>query len=382
MKNKLKNILKGEVVFIFLFLVLFPFGQIIRIGILQPIDAVAAAGAVFALIKGSKRPEFFKYLEGFLAIAFISWIYSLTIFPDLTVLYGLLYLFRLAAYIYFSIYVFSFIKLIKNKKLILNYLLGISVISALFGWLQLAVFPDIKPMFIWGWDIHLYRLVGTFFDPTFLGIIIVFGLLIALNEYTILKDKKYLLIVIFLLISLAFTYSRGSFLAFLTGIMAIVLVNRTGLKILVFGAVLILIAFILPTSKNKSVELFRRVSTINRIENYKQTINIYKKSPVFGIGYDNMCIAYRKYIGFQKFSSHACSGSDSSLLFILATTGTSGLMVLIYSLFKSGESLKNSKYKKLLIVLFAALITHSLFSNSLVYPWVLGYMLILLAAAA
>jgi O-antigen ligase len=367
-------------ILIFLFLILFPFGQIIRIGIIQPVDLIVGLAAAYTIVKKLEVPGIFKWLRLFLIFAASSWFFSIFVFHQTAVLYGLLYLFRLAAYLYFGVYVWNFVKNNSdNKKLILNSLLIVSLVSALFGWLQFFIFPDLKPFFVWGWDMHLFRLVGTFLDPTFLSLIIVFGSILSIYKFIETKKRIYLFSVIFLLVSLAFTYSRAGYLAFIAGLLSIVYFEKRFKKLLFLIPGIILIAFLLPTTKNHSIELFRSFSVLSRIENYQTTLKIFSKSPVFGVGYNNMCIAYQKYIGTQDFSSHACSGSDSSLLFILATTGIIGLIVFIFSILKVIEFLPRNKYSMILGSSFIALLTHSLFGNSMFYPWIMGWMLILLA---
>src|ERR1700690_917010 len=97
-------------IFILLFLIVFPFGQIIRIGILQPIDIIVGLVAVFSILRKLKIPEFFKPLRFFIFFALVSWIFSIFIFHNIEVLYGLLYLLRLVAYFYFGVCVWNFIK--------------------------------------------------------------------------------------------------------------------------------------------------------------------------------------------------------------------------------------------------------------------------------
>lgn len=367
-------------IFIFLFLILFPFGQIIRIGIIQPIDLIVGLAAIYSIIKKLEVPKVFKYLRKFLIFAAASWIFSIFIFHQIDILYGLLYLFRLGAYIYFGIYVRNFINLQKeNAGLLINSLLSLSIISSLFGWIQYISFPDIKPFTVWGWDMHLFRLVGTFLDPTFLSLIIVFGLVISINRLITTKKYIYIFSTIFLLATLAFTYSRAGYLAFIAAILTIIYLEKRFKKLLFLVIGLIIVAFLLPTTKNHSIELFRSFSAVARLENYQTTLKIFSKSPVFGIGYNNMCLAYRKYIGLQDFSSHACSGSDSSILFILATTGVMGLMILIYALRSIGVNLPHNIYYPLLVTSFIVLLVHSLFGNSMFYPWVICWMMILLA---
>lgn len=367
-------------IFAFLFLAIFPFGQILRIGILQPIDIVVGIAAAYSIVKKLEVPEFFKHLRLFLLIAGISWIFSIFLFHQVTVLYGLLYLIRLVAYFYFGIFVWNFVKKNKNNgQLLLNSLLTLSVVSAILGWVQFFTFPDIKPFFVWGWDIHFLRLVGTFLDPTFLGLIIVFGLILSIYKCIDNWNLQNIFFTLFLLISLAFTYSRASYLSFIVAILTIIFFERRFKKLLILGIGLLLIAFALPTSRNHSIELFRTFSAIAKVENYQATLKIFSKSPVFGIGYDNVCIAYQKYIGAQDFSSHSCSGSDSSLLFILTTTGTVGLIIFIFSIWKIIKYLPRNRNFLILSSSFLALIVHSLFSNSMFYPWIMGWMVILLA---
>ena len=376
----MKNKINLDNIFVFFFLVLFPFGQIIRIGIIQPVDVIVGLAALWAIVRRFEIPDFVKSFYPFLVLASFSWILSIFIFHQMGVLYGLLYLIRLFAYLYFGIYIWNFVKTkTNNKKLLLDSLLVVSIVSALFGWIQFFTFPDLKPFFVWNWDMHLFRLVGTFLDPTFLGLIIVFGLIISIYRLVDKFNWKYLLITAFLLISLAFTYSRASYLAFITAIFVIIFLNKKLKKLLFLAIGLIVIAFLLPTSRNHSIELFRTFSAIARIENYQTTLKIFSKSPVFGVGYDNMCIAYQKYVGPQSFASHACSGSDSSLLFILTTTGIIGFMAFVFFVFRIRSSVLHSTYYILLCVSFVALLVHSLFSNSMFYPWIMGWMVILLA---
>ena len=374
--------LNWQNIFIFLFLIIFPFGQITRIGILQPIDLVVGLAAIYTIVKRLEIPQAFKYFGIFVIFASATWFFSIFIFRQIEVLYGLLYVFRLTAYYFFGIYVYGFVRRAKeNKKLLIDSLLGVSVFSSLFGWVQFFLIPDIKPLFKYGWDIHLLRLVGTFLDPTFLGLIIVFGLLIAVTRMIEGKNNKQIGIIIFFLVSLAFTYSRAGYLALFGGLILIALYKKILKKVLFLILIFVALLFLLPTSKNHSIELLRQFSAVARIEDYKNTIQIFSKSPVFGIGYNNMCIAYQKFIGAQPFNSHHCSGSDSSLLLVLATTGITGFMLFIFSISRIIHSFSKNPDVLLLGSVSVALLIHSFFSNSMFYPWIMGYLAILFAVA-
>jgi hypothetical protein len=241
--------------------------------------------------------------------------------------------------------------------------------------------PDIKPFFVYGWDMHFFRLVGTFLDPTFLGLILCFGLVISITRFMEAKKKLYIPITLFLLISLAFTYSRASYLAFVAGLVTIGIIEKK-LKYIIYLALgLILMVALLPTSRNHSVELFRSFSAIARVDNYRETIQIIKRYPVLGVGFDNLCLARNKFVSIESYSSHACSGSDSSLLFILATTGMVGLIIFIKMSIGVINSLTKSSTARIFISSAVALIVHSLFSNSMFYPWIMGYLAVLLAVS-
>ena len=103
--------------------------------------------------------------------------------------------------------------------------------------------PDIKPLFSLGWDMHLFRLVGTFMDPAFLSIIIVLGSVIAINYYLTFHKKHYLLIILFLLISLAFTYSRAGYFAYLA-VLTVIGIHKKVYSRLLFIAFRIIYCFI------------------------------------------------------------------------------------------------------------------------------------------
>ncbi|PIP57806.1 hypothetical protein COX03_01105, partial [Candidatus Woesebacteria bacterium CG22_combo_CG10-13_8_21_14_all_39_10] len=102
-----------EQIILFAFLILFPFGQIIKIGPVNPIDIVIALGAITAIIKRYKYPVAFKHIKDFLFIAVFGYLLSVFIFRNSQVIVGLLYLLRLAAYLYFYVFVSHF----KKKEL-------------------------------------------------------------------------------------------------------------------------------------------------------------------------------------------------------------------------------------------------------------------------
>ena len=88
-----------------------------------------------------------------------------------------LYLVRWAAYamLYFIVAGFP------NKTVLQKYLLVCGSVTILFGYIQYLFYPDLRNLYYAGWDPHLYRMFGTFFDPNFMGAIIVLFILFVLG---------------------------------------------------------------------------------------------------------------------------------------------------------------------------------------------------------
>lgn len=355
---------------LFIYLVLFPFGQLLRISIFNASDVLAAVSFIYVILTNKKSLSVLNPLKSFLTIALFSLLYSVFNFKSINVLVGVLYLLRITLYFYLCKLSFNVIREDpKLKQVILNSLLAVSSAVAIFGWVQYFFYPDLTSLKYLGWDDHLYRLVGTFLDPGFTSLIIVFGAVISFVK------KKYLLLAFFA-VTLAFTYSRAGYLALTASLFfASFLFKRfkTFFIVLIYFLVII---FLLPRPAGEGVNLTRMYSISSRIDNYKETFEIFKKSPVFGVGFNNICLARKIYLKDVDLSSHSCSGSDSSLLLILATTGILGFMVFVSSVSKMLLSLKRGYCAKVFLVLISALFVHSFFVNSLFYPWVMGYLAI------
>ena len=142
-----------------------------------------------------------------------------------------------------------------------------------------------------------------------------------------------------------------------------------------------LIVVSLPRPGGEGVKLERTASITFRIEDYRNTLIIINKAPLFGVGYNNMCIARGKFSDQANLNSHACSGSASSLLLVLATTGIVGFLIFANLIQKLIVSLTKNVYGLTFLSCLVALLVHSLFVNSLFYPWVMGWMGILLSVS-
>mgnify|MGYP000872869018 CR=1 FL=1 len=374
---------------IFGYLVLFPFGQLIRWQLtvggfsfpLHPTDFIV--GIIFCVIHTSrpKLPEVFKYIKAFSEIALFTLLLSVFIFKSGMIVVGALYLLRVYAYSYLAVAVWNVFDKLDLKEKLINGLLYVCVSIGVFGWIQFIMYPDIRPLLEWGWDDHLYRLVGTFLDPTFTSIILVFGSILGLSKYLSSKKRKYLFLVVFLVITIAFTYSRAGYIALVAGFGSMLYFYKKIKKMFLLIFSLAALLLILPRPSSEGVKLERLASIYARGTNYVETIQIFSKSPLFGVGFNNMCLARQKYFGYGDFKSHSRSGSDSSALFVLATMGIVGLIFFTTMLIHVLRHIEINEFGIVAIASLAALFVHGLFSNSVFYPWVMGYLVMIIPLA-
>jgi O-antigen ligase len=158
------------------------------------------------------------------------------------------------------------------------------------------------------------------------------------------------------------TYSRSTYLCFLLAF-TFIAINLKKWKIFLFSFLLITTTlFILPREPGEGTKLERTSSITAKIENYKEGLQTFIKSPLIGFGYNNLPFIRN----IQNPDSHANSGFDGSIMTLLATTGIIGTVIFLLGL--KQFYIKSDFFKKtfLVIILF-----HSFFANSLLYPWIL-----------
>lgn len=394
--------------FIFLYLVLFPLGQLMRIDLeysnqrvtLLAVDCVVGAIAIMWLFLDRDKQ---KLINSFTVAVVFSYVFSLSFFSLNEVLVGGLYLVRLLSYGAFYFAIKHSIR--KKRAYYAKILIVISSVIALGGFVQYALFPSLITLIPYGWDPHLYRLVGTYLDAGFTGLLLVLSFVFVFVQFARSNSKLLFPLVIIIVLSLLLTYSRASYLAFLVSSTILLVypsmrdakrVNR-GMKLkgedplgvsswghylrleqrkLLLGIIALFLCSIpfLPRPQGEGVRLERTTSVYQRVENYNSTFDLVAISPIFGIGYNNTCLA-RKVYGVTESGIHSCSGTDSSLLLLLITTGVTGVITFAYTLSKHFKFSNNAAT----FASFGGLVCHSFFQNSLFYPWVLGWFILIVS---
>lgn len=354
----MKKIISSLVVSLF---IVFPFGQLTKVPGLPPTINLYLHDLIISLIfvlwlftKPKIKSKLLKPLSYFLVVCLLSLIIAIPNFTTIQILTSSLYLVRFLVY---SSLIFS----LKDLKLpIKKYLIYSALALGIFGMLQYLFWPDTRFLASAGWDDHYYRVISTFGDPSFVGLILLLGLILTF----VTKASPWFYPI--LLIPLFLTYSRSTYLALLTAILGYSIIKKQ-LKFLLLAVLVLTVLPFLPRPGGAGVKLERVFSIKQRLDNYQDSLTIIKQKPILGVGFNTL-----RYYKNEPLS-HAGAGLDSSLLFIFATTGIVGLfsyLNLLKSIFKQSLVFKLS-----LIAVFI----HALFQNSLFYPWVLIWLFSLTA---
>lgn len=273
------------------------------------------------------------------------------------------------------------------------------------GFLQFVFFPNFSRFVHHGWDPHYYRLLSTFLDPNFAGVFIVlgmvlFGVLFLLKEKTLLPSRTSKIVsyayLLTALVAVVLTFSRSSYLAFVVAVGCIgLLKSRTLLFAMAFLGIASFV--FIPRVQTRVIGAFNFDETVMaRLGQYELTLGIIEKNPVFGVGFNTFRYAqenagyFRDDRGVSFEGGHAGAGSDSSILFILVTTGIPGVLlyfIMWFAFLKDSFSDYFAKSKGTLVralglivgVSLLTLMAHTQFVNSMFYPWIMAWMWILLA---
>lgn len=377
------NILKT--IFI-LVLFVFPFGEIIRIDfgdgiVLKPIDiGVSVLVFMWLVSKLAKRQKFkqsyiFIPMSFFVLIGFFSLILnSLNLSQDQFIA-SLMYLLRWGAYagIYFVVSDFD-----KNfRKKISSLLIVIGSLVVGLGYMQYFFYPSLKELFSLGWDEHMYRMFSVFLDPNFAGAFFGLFFLFLVN---LLVGKNNIFIGILLVLTLGaifLTFSRSALIMLIvSSAILFVFLNKKIWIALLLGIVFVALVISSKYFDIENINLFRIVSSEARLETSKNAITIIGNQPVFGVGFNAYRYVQLRY-GFRndkaEVISHADSGVDNSILFILATTGIVGFLFYVLMWIRI---IKRSN--ALVVASVIGVLIDSLFVNSLFYIYIMFWLWVII----
>ncbi|MBU2595421.1 O-antigen ligase family protein [Patescibacteria group bacterium] len=374
-------------------------GQLVRIPLtgtsaIQPTDILVVILVSIWLIKKIILNQKIKstfigpFLCVFLSIAFISLINGLRFLDTDQAIISFFYLIRIASYMtlfFIGADIFSQQKKIYTLEKIL---LSAFFVIAAIGIVQVIVFPSLaKWAALYGWDPHMGRLFSTFLDPNFAGAFLVMGFIISLAFLFYAKSFEGRVALIsaslLMLVAVILTYSRSTYLFLFISFFVLSILRSK--KFLLVGIVaIIILMLIFPKSLDRIQGGFSiDESARTRFKTWENTLTIIKDHPMLGVGFNSFRYAQESYT-FSKETTggHAGAGSDSSLLFIFATTGFFGLLsyLIFYflALIKTKKTFNYSlsaQQKGIGLALFSIMVGflfHSVFVNSLFYPAIMA----------
>ena len=282
-----------------------------------------------------------------------------------------LYLIRFAAYAgLYWLLVQGFV----SANVVSTRLFWVGVGISVLGFIQYRWYPDLRNLSYLGWDPHYFRLFSTLLDPNYAGIIIVLTFLLGL--YLLEKKQSFVIVAgeAMNCIALYLTYSRSAYLAFVLSLFTYIVMRKQ------WRLVLVVLAFvgallIIPKMGNTQT-LTRSVSSVARIGNWQESFVLIAQAPIFGHGFDTLRYVHKAAGSPSSAVSKAAAGVDSSVLFILATTGIIGFVAYAWMMISWVKRQPNA----MTVAVLVALLSHSLFNNSLFYPWVVIWFWVFVAS--
>lgn len=322
-----------------------------------------------------KPPKFISSALVFILICIFSEIFTPLHLQPNEYFNSLFYIVRFGFYILFSWVIFSNAFPKFNGK-IENVLIYSGLGFSILGLLQFVFLPDLSFITKYGFDPHYLRTVSTILDPNFAGAIFVITLILLLNSWPLNKNRSILFIPIYF--ALLTTFSRSSYLMFLVSGATLSVFKKS--KILFIKAVILFLILLLGfqiytqlVSKPRNIN--REQSASYRLSTWQQGWQLFQDHPILGIGFNSYKYALKEYkVADKQFlNSHGATSNDSSLLFVLATTGLIGLISYLYFLL---SVIKTSHNKSIVGAIIIGLLFHSLFANSLFFPPILLFVLL------
>lgn len=282
---------------------------------------------------------------------------------------GFLYMLRLILYVLYLFYALYFVSHSVKSQFVMGILFVFSFLLIFVSFLQYFLYPELRNLIYGGWDPHLYRAFGTFFDTSVAGAI--FGLMFLFFLFKIKSIKRsslqsILCLLFFILLILSF--SRTAYIAVTFSIIVWAIKTKHYIYIGMFAVLFIALLTAVPKPFGEGVNLQRTITIKARLNDFQDAFTIWKSRPLLGVGYNRIRYEKAKIKPLEKVTleiSHAGAAFNSSFLIILVTGGIIGCLVFIYALVSLAFITPNS----LLYIIFLG--TMSLSDNILLHPFVL-----------
>lgn len=275
----------------------------------------------------------------------------------------------------------------------LKILMGAGVTLAVLGFIQLRVFPDFSSMVPQGWDPHVGRLLSTWFDPNFLGglFVLLIAISVSIALYSPFRFARWWWIAAGIMaIATVLTFSRSAYVGLVVtlGIIGIV---RSRVALFLGALAMISVIMFVPRVQERVIGIRSIDETAQlRLVSYRNAFTVIGDHPIIGVGYNLYKYVQVEYNFLEKTEEHSASGSDSSLLTMWVTTGTTGLLIYLWLFGAILREVWRTWRDKTLPKLWqgfglgtfaglCGLIAHSQFVNGLQYPHLMEMIWLLVA---
>lgn len=371
-------------IFFWIFFGVFSLGQLQRFELSQLLPQIGTGGlylhevlmvlfvfrystTAFSIMQKSLKNKFLKTL--------LVWLMFSTAFAQILQFdaVGIIYVLRLILYLLFSITTHG---LIQQKKIEAQYfhfqVFSVGIFTLLLGFLQYLLIPDTRFLSIFGWDDHYARLIGTYFDPGFTGLILTISLFLGL-AHPLLKKLK-LPVFIIHLFGIALTFSRASYLTVFLGVTTLLLLKfknhaKTIKYLVIFSVLFLFLIALIPKPMGEGVDLVRTASITARSSALKKQIQsldthtLLVGNGMFGKVSDPDILPNE--IRDTVLPSHS-RVPDNMFITILLYAGFPGLILFLMVLKYFALQYKNNPW---FIALLVSFIAHAQFANSLLQPF-------------
>lgn len=384
--------MKNLITFILTFSILA--GQLIKLPVVNNLGPTLLDFSIIALLlygliklkfKFKKPPAYIFAASIFVLIALLSLLITPLHLNKFEYAVAFSYTLRFCALVLLGWVIYS-----GGLKLSLKKILTFSGVGlAILGLIQFILFPNLGFLENQGWDPHYFRTVSTFLDPNFAGAFFVLTIISFLSlrgaaggPHSKNGDWQSILLFTIVYLALLTTFSRSSYLMFLVSGVIYSLLKKSrflflSTLILFLGLLLGFQIYTQIVAQPRNID--REQSASFRISSWEQGLTIFQKSPFLGVGFNAYRYAIREYnLGDEQFiQSRGSSSNDSSLLFVASTTGVLGFIAYLYflrTLFKF-----TNRINLILTAGLTGLLIHSFFANSLFYPPILAWILLISA---
>ena len=264
------------------------------------------------------------------------------------------------------------------------------IIQSLFlpGFAQLVYPESVRYV---DWDPQGRRLVSTLLDPNFAGCLIEIGLLVLLATLAVGGAVPWWKPLV-LFVALLLTLSRGSVLAFAVGGVVILLARGLSRRLVRLAAVVAALCLPFAPVLLDFARAFNKLkidaSALARVTMWLRGLAVFADHPVIGVGFNTYGFIQRAY-GWLP-GGKGTFGIEGGLLFVAVMTGLVGVALYVGMIavvlrrcrgaWRDPE--RSTDDRGLAIGVAAAtiaVVVHSLFVNSLVYPLIMEPLWILWA---